>query len=452
MNRLIWVVLAIALIALCLCFEVAEVFHFVSLDPKAHESTIKEADSTNLTYDDTFNKLNELDNESLPDQNKTGVIQIATNRSNHESTNATQKVETAGLPSNREHFGRLRYFSEEVPIDVMIRRMNIANVHMGCQISAWVYFGFESKFRRLNECRDAMNDRLEGRLLIPEKMEPFDTVYVPFYKLEHFVNNTLANITTRFVLISGQAIKVDPFPRFVFDAILQHPFVNKWFLQNVPMFASYNPGHRRIRSWPYGIHWNTHNRLLPEMITDFNGTNVTKDNFIYVGYVSKETNKRARRFVPSGDKVPKDEYMRRLHKSQYVISPDGDRPECYRHYEAIALGTVPITQMDRGYYRHFDPAPVVYGTRMYNVTKLEETLPKFPAVNRRLIFAEYWMEYVEKIVKRPVRWWDPLLDDFGYLYNITARVKEEAATVSGDPSMFDNLVIPPRLFCEGCSI
>lgn len=100
------------------------------------------------------------------------------------------------------------------------------------------------------------------------------------------------------------------------------------------------------------------------------------------------------------------EYLLRLHESEYVLSPDGDRPECHRHYEAIALGTMPITSLDPTLYRHF-AGNIVYNENEWNLTKLEAKLPRKPVVNQRLVFQEYWMEYIEREMGRPLRWWDP---------------------------------------------
>jgi hypothetical protein len=119
-----------------------------------------------------------------------------------------------------------------------------------------------------------------------------------------------------------------------------------------------------------------------------------------------------------------EKYLSGMHASRYVISPDGDRPECYRHYEAIGLGTVPITQLDASTHSHLE-GNVIFNNSVWNLTVLEATLSqKTPHVNQRLIFEEYWMEYVERIVGRPLRWWDPSHDVFSSLAEITETVKK----------------------------
>lgn len=135
--------------------------------------------------------------------------------------------------------------------------------------------------------------------------------------------------------------------------------------------------------------------------------NETKATFIYEGFFTERTNEKARKGIPKQyDRLPEQEYWSRIHKSHYILSPDGDRPECHRHYEAIGLGCMPITSLDSHLHRHLK-GNVVYAEHHWNLTELEKKLDPEPVVNRRLVFEEYWMEYVERIVGRPMRWWDP---------------------------------------------
>ena len=72
---------------------------------------------------------------------------------------------------------------------------------------------------------------------------------------------------------------------------------------------------------------------------------------LFVGYNQRKTNP-VRKLLPKAEKLPPAEYYRLMHMARYIPSPDGDRPECYRHYEAIGLGTVPITQLHPHFHRH----------------------------------------------------------------------------------------------------
>ena len=98
-------------------------------------------------------------------------------------------------------------------------------------------------------------------------------------------------------------------------------------------------------------------------------------------------------------------YFTNIYNSRYILSPNGDRPECFRHYEALGLGTVPITELDSklGLFRHLLDGPVIYDNRAWNVTLLGQTLDPYPIVNRNLIREDYWMNWMEEQIGSNVR-------------------------------------------------
>jgi len=121
------------------------------------------------------------------------------------------------------------------------------------------------------------------------------------------------------------------------------------------------------------------------------------------------------------NQLEQEEVYAKMQNSRYVLSPSDSRPETHQHYEAIAFGSKPITSLDHILHRHLE-GNVVFGEQKWNLTELEETLPEYPLVNRRLAFEEYWMEYIEREVGHHMRWWDPSLDERSSLADITDRV------------------------------
>ena len=318
------------------------------------------------------------------------------------------------------------YFEKEVPLESLIKRGNVLTVHTGCSIATWSYQGKRHKYRPLNDCRQHAKsaDALKAHQVTAEtahQVQAYDTVYVPIVKLEHFVNTTLPNITEDFVLLSGQNSKPeDPIPVNVYNTIINHPRIVKWFLQNLSVYAALDPHHPKLRPFPYGIHPMQPPFLLEELSIARN-----KTNFIYKSWFRKSNNIKTRLHIPNGEKVNATEYLKRMHESDYVLSPDGDRPECHRHYEAIAMGTMPITSLDPVLYRHLE-GNALFGENQWNLTTLEKALPQKPVVNQRLIFQEYWMEYVEREAGHDLRWWDPSRDVRCSLAEITSIVKQSS--------------------------
>jgi hypothetical protein len=338
------------------------------------------------------------------------------------------------------------YFTNQVPLTVLLHRGNVANLHMGCHICSWVYEGYLSNYRSLNDCFFSLKkQKYDLKSLNTSRMQPWDTVYVPIYKLDHFLNNTLQSINVPFVLFSSQGNKVNPPATNVVSEILDYPFLQAWFLNNIPTFAQQLKDHPKLHPWPYGIHWLDHIRLLPEMMKAFNGSNVTKTTAIYIGYLSKRNNRSKRLWVPMSEKVPQHVFYSQLHTSHYVLAPDGDRPECYRHYEGLALGAVPITQLDDRYYHHL---PVLFNNHEWNVTKLQQKLPSQPpTVNRRTVFAEFWMEYAEQRLQHKLQWWDPVAERYSTLDEIVERVQ---ASMTQPLNLSSELNLTRMIFCSNC--
>jgi hypothetical protein len=53
------------------------------------------------------------------------------------------------------------------------------------------------------------------------------------------------------------------------------------------------------------------------------------------------------------NKTRSQDYYAELAKYKYVISPHGDRPDCYRHWEAIGLGVIPIANINVSLFNPF---------------------------------------------------------------------------------------------------
>ena len=58
-----------------------------------------------------------------------------------------------------------------------------------------------------------------------------------------------------------------------------------------------------------------------------------------------------------------DDYVRELLRSKFVLSPSGMGWDCYRHWEALVYGAIPIIEhynRSDGWYRVFEGLPVVW--------------------------------------------------------------------------------------------
>ena len=155
-----------------------------------------------------------------------------------------------------------------------------------------------------------------------------------------------------------------------------------------------------------------------------------KTQLLFVSYLGSTS--KYRENIPVGPKLNVSDYYDAMANSQFVISPEGDRPECYRHYEAIGLGTIPVTNLNPRFYSHLTGS-AVFNTSDWRLETLEKVLRNDEnrqlQANKNMLFEEYWLEYVEHVVGYPIFWWDmhqkrkSLLADFIPAPSPTAKTK-----------------------------
>lgn len=169
--------------------------------------------------------------------------------------------------------------------------------------------------------------------------------------------------------------------------------------------------------------------------TELRKTGVHKTRMVFRTFLRTTNNEDARDAVDKGRQLGFSDYLKRLHRSRYVVAPNGDRPECYRHWEAIGLGTIPLTQLDEPSYPHFRGSGLVFNYS--NVNESVETLARSLAVQnstkRRMVLEEYWMEYVDRIVGRSLQWWDRTEDRPATTLELAERWKRRLATKNEQP-------------------
>jgi hypothetical protein len=321
------------------------------------------------------------------------------------------------------------------------RRLNLITTASGCHLAAWVFQAGGAKFidcylpgghgmySPSEESIYNVSQHLDGETVA--MIQPYDTVYVNIEGLPIFIDTILPNISTPIVLMAGQWQRGRKLPKEKEEVLLASPNIVKLFIHSINYYLHdwRNP---KVAPWAYGISHTKYRPSDPDHLEAYRTafwkylhTNKTKG--IMYGYVTRFTNFRRRKKVPSSPKkLTPTEYYDEMAQHQFILSPNGDRPECYRHYEAIGLGTIPITQLSLRTHPHFQPGPILYGTTDWNLTA-EQALERLgtsqlPAVNRLMILEEYWIGYVQGIVGRgDLRWFDRLerkhskLEDFQVL-------------------------------------
>jgi len=314
----------------------------------------------------------------------------------------------------------------------------------GCRMARWVYPTSTPK-KRYRDCHNTPREKL----LLPydnsswnSLLQPYDTIYVTLQKLPMFVAQVLPSLHVDVVILSGQIYKIPPLPESVVRSLVEHPHVVHWFCQNLNIhFQNHNrlggqTFDHKVSPFPYGIKETTHKHHTRDgdALHDYQTiyfqslaqNSKRNDNMnwtqrlgvptIYAGPLHPWPHRLAKA-IPgtaaatggssnSNQYLSPLEYYSEMSRHDYVLSPNGDRPECYRHYEAIGLGVVPITELGDEYFYHLKGS-VLFNNIEWNITKLQQKLRHFPAsASRDMILEEYWMDYVEARAGRSLTWWD----------------------------------------------
>jgi len=102
-------------------------------------------------------------------------------------------------------------------------------------------------------------------------------------------------------------------------------------------------------------------------------------------------------WVTTRSRVPKHQYLNDIATHTYVISPPGHGPDCFRHWEAMYLGTIPIVERGTNMDCYEDyPLLLIDDWRELTPEWLDanyDVLRNRP-FDRRKLFFEYWRERI----------------------------------------------------------
>ena len=241
-------------------------------------------------------------------------------------------------------------------------------------------------------------------------VKAYDIIYCQVDLFESFYDNILPNIKNKFVLITGQAELPMLQRTSKTDALLTNDKLIAWFAQN-PIYCN----HPKYMPFPYGVSYaggrgirEYANNLLKneilknEILKNENGTLPQKVNSKVNSIVELPLNygtNKCRLVFKKQKYLQITKFYEELNKYAFVFSPIGDRDDCYRHWEAIGFGTVPISNVSENYKPLFkDNMIYVENTQQMLDMTANKTIPDYKEPNKELILVNYWRKIInEKI-------------------------------------------------------
>jgi len=239
----------------------------------------------------------------------------------------------------------------------------------------------------------------------PQKVLPGDTVFVNGNLLEQFFETIYPKIVVPFVLVSHNSTRMVP------DTLSQHLNDEKiiaWFTRNPDRI-----GHPKLFGLPLGLG----NAYFPfgskeignRVIKQQNRFFTSKKNLLYLGFNPRTNHKErwpALRLFKNAPyayhptrRVSYEQHLINLGESTFVISPQGAGLDCYRHWEAMLMGCIPIIKHST-LDPLFDDLPVVLIHDWSEVTQqlLQQKIIEMSnkTYNLAKLYADYWFNTIKE--------------------------------------------------------
>ena len=221
-------------------------------------------------------------------------------------------------------------------------------------------------------------------------IEDYDIVQCQVNFFNHFIENILPKIDKKIILITSQF----EYPYLTrseqTDFVLHHPNIVLWISTN----PIYEPSERYM-AFPCGL-----SQFNLSIYTNILlNKEIIKERELTHMHLS-ETNP-CRDLLPKGEKYSEEEFYDNIRKSKFMISPIGDRDDCYRHYECIGLKTIPMSNVG-DYYKD------IFTNNMYycDIDIMIESLRKnkvnfeYTEPDQNMISFEYHKDLVYKRIEK----------------------------------------------------
>lgn len=233
-----------------------------------------------------------------------------------------------------------------------------------------------------------------------------ESICVDATAFNSFATDILPLIRTKILLFSHRWCLPQVHKSHLTDLVRSHPNVSHWFAQN-PVYIEDG----KYSAFPYGIEAGKL-RAFGDALLAYHQGSKQKNTTIEHLHVSsshpsrlKLINKRAE---IGGGLFEVQEFYEKVAASRFLISPHGDRPDCYRHWEAIGLGAIPVSNIDPLLY-----GPLFGNDMMYvgDTDKMIELLDdprkldlRYHAPQSQRVLTRYWTQKVDEEKRRCVEW------------------------------------------------
>lgn len=269
---------------------------------------------------------------------------------------------------------------------------NIINPFTPYYISDF-YYGDELEVHKMPPTNSINLSKIENL----QKVKDNNIVFIQVNYFDNFFTKLLPLIKCKFILITGQTHLPMLKKSKNTELLLKDERIIKWFSQN-PIYVN-----KKYFPFPYGINNGASLGNKPEKRQIINYAKIllehnSKDlNIINLNL--RETHSCRKIFKPE-PRLNLYDFYKKMSKAKFILSPIGDRDDCYRHWEAIGFGTIPISNIGKLYKDLFQDN-MIYAENTEQMLKMYNSQSKleYKCPNKDLISVDYWKDYIKKNIK-----------------------------------------------------
>jgi hypothetical protein len=222
-------------------------------------------------------------------------------------------------------------------------------------------------------------------------------IFVQVNQLDSFVAEVLPRVNEKFILITGKWHLPGLHISESVNLILANPHLKTWFSQN----QIYD--NLPILPFPYGVKLSSAPHIYWRMrLRKILGIGRSG---IFVPHVASHAHltglaleARSQLTDSMGPRLKLTTYLNKILRHKYVVSPPGDRMDTYRHWESIALGAIPVSNLPPSFSGIFGDGLLQTNTfgKLGDLDSLDSGVKPRP----ELALVDYWRRIVQSEAER----------------------------------------------------
>lgn len=260
---------------------------------------------------------------------------------------------------------------------------SLSDYHLSTEVhdTGWVFLNPKSK-------------RLDNASL--KRIPDGSVIYVNTKQTEQFARDYLPHITSDFVLISSQMGSPPQPSGSAVNTVLSHGGLLSWFSPNR------DDDDLPIHPFPGGVAMRGITNITAAVKKH---QSVPRASAIFVphsavhSHLPEEAAETRRGLKPFMAKpIRHQDYLEQLARHRFVISPAGDRPDTYRHWESIVMGAIPVSSLPKSFEQLFGDSAILVDDLVASVNGPFDS--RRAEADRTRASVDYWRQVVNQAKDR----------------------------------------------------